>query len=102
MACGYLESIIEDCGINMYTRALMYSKPDCPYCLKAERALIKAEIEFEKKIIGIDISVEDFKELLPDAKSVPQIYLYDNSGIPHYIGGYVNLLQEIYNNNEDI
>lgn len=80
----------------MYNKALMYSKLNCQYCFKAERALKKAGIEIEKKILGEDIDIDDFKALLPTAKTVPQIYLYNNSE-EVYIGGYVELLTELKN-----
>lgn len=80
----------------MYNRALIYSKPNCPYCVKAEHTLKNAGIEIEKKILGEDIDIEEFKKLLPNAKSVPQIYLYNNSE-QVYIGGYVDLLTELKN-----
>jgi glutaredoxin len=74
----------------------MYSKPNCQYCFKAEHLLKKFDIEIEKKILGEDISVDDFKNILPEARSVPQIYLYNNSE-KRYIGGYVELLKELEN-----
>ena len=80
----------------MYTAALIYSKPDCPYCLKAEHALKKAGIKFTKKILGVDVNIEEFKQHFPKAKTVPQIYLYNNSE-EVYIGGYVELLTELKN-----
>ena len=80
----------------MYNKALMYSKPNCQYCFKAEHALMKAGIEIEKKLLGEDIDIDDFKTLLPNAKTVPQIYLYNNSE-EVYIGGYVELLTELKN-----
>jgi glutaredoxin len=64
----------------------MYSKPDCPYCLKAERALIRSEIEFEKKIIGIDISVEDFKQLRFDLLKLPNHFNLSSLEKPFYQG----------------
>lgn len=80
----------------MYTKALIYSKLNCPYCIKAEAALNKAGIEITKKIIGEDIDIEEFKSFLPNAKTVPQIYMYNNSE-KVYIGGYVELLTELKN-----
>lgn len=80
----------------MYNKALIYSKPNCPYCVKAEHALKKAGIEFNKKILGEDIDIEEFKTILPNAKSVPQIYMYNNLE-EVYIGGYVELLTELKN-----
>jgi len=80
----------------MYTRALIYSKPNCPYCVKAEHALKKANIDFDKKVLGEDLTIEEFKAILPTAKSVPQIYMYNNSE-EVYIGGYVELLTELTN-----
>lgn len=80
----------------MYTKALIYSKPNCPYCIKAEGALNKAGIKVEKKILGEDIDIEEFKMILPNAKSVPQIYMYNNLE-EVYIGGYVELLTELKN-----
>jgi glutaredoxin len=80
----------------MYTKALIYSKPNCQYCTKAEYALNKAGLQLEKRIIGEDITLEEFKNLLPNARSVPQIYLYNNSE-EVYIRGYVELIMELKN-----
>lgn len=80
----------------MYTKALIYSKLNCPYCVKVESILNKAGIAVEKKILGEDIDIEEFKLILPNAKTVPQIYMYNNSE-EVYIGGYIELMTELKN-----
>jgi glutaredoxin len=77
----------------MYDKALMYSKEYCPYCSQAELLLRKRNIPYEKLVIGIgsgNITKADLLEKVPNAKTVPQIFLYkDDKEI--YIGGFTDL-----------
>ena len=88
---GFLLSVPDEA-----TKALIYSKLNCPYCVKVESILNKAGIAVEKKILGEDIDIEEFKLILPNAKTVPQIYMYNNSE-EVYIGGYIELMTELKN-----
>lgn len=67
---------------------VIYTKPNCPFCVKAKR-LLDGEME---DYIERDISNTDYrKELLklrPEAKTVPQIFRLAP------IGGYEDLEKE--------
>ena len=74
---------------------VVYSKPNCPSCVKAKMFLKNKNIPFTESIIGKDIQVETLmKEFemnnLPMPRTAPQIILHGK-----YIGGYENLLQYI-------
>jgi|TARA_B100001057_G_C22214027_1_gene705644 glutaredoxin 3 len=74
---------------------VVYSKPNCPSCVKAKMLLKNKNIPFTESIIGKDIQVETLmKEFemnnLPMPRTAPQIILHGK-----YVGGYENLLQYI-------
>jgi glutaredoxin len=66
----------------------LYSKNDCPWCVKAKRLLKDCGIEFEELKLGIDYEREDLKKLLPEnlPLTVPQVFVYNKR-----IGGYEDL-----------
>ena len=72
---------------------VMYSKDNCPFCEKAQHLLAQHNIDVEVKKVGVDVTREELLELLPNARSVPQIFLYGN-----YIGGYDQLTEYFENN----
>ena len=63
---------------------LIYSKANCPNCIKAKKKLN----EYNPKILvlGKDISREDFFKKFPHAKQVPQIVINNK-----HIGGFEDL-----------
>lgn len=67
--------------------AIIWSKIDCPFCVKAKAELTSRDIEYEERILGIDWSKEQLLEMVPNARTVPQIFLDGN-----YIGGYNDLM----------
>ena len=67
-------------------RAIIWSKPDCIFCVKAKAELTSRGIEYEERILGIDWTKEQLQEMVPNARTVPQIFL---DGI--YVGGYNDL-----------
>lgn len=73
-------------------RALIYTKEQCPYCVKAKALLLQHNIDFMEVRIGDDMLREDFIELFPEQKTVPLIFLNGEK-----VGGY-NELQERFNN----
>jgi glutaredoxin len=79
----------------MYDHALVYTKPNCPHCAIAIRALEKANISYDKLVLNEDFTREELLEMIPTAKTFPQIYLYNN-GIKVYIGGSTELLKELF------
>lgn len=67
-------------------KAIVWSKPHCPYCEQAKSLLTARGYTIEEKRIGTDYTREQLLEAIPSARTVPQIYLDDE-----YIGGYTEL-----------
>ncbi len=67
---------------------VVYSKPDCPYCVKAKMLLKVKQRSYIESVIGKDILREDFVSLFPDVRSVPLIVI---DGVK--IGGYDQLVE---------
>jgi len=56
-------------------KAIIWSKDHCPYCVQAKTLLEQKGIEFEEKKIGEGYTKEDLLEAVPNARTVPQIFL---------------------------
>lgn len=80
-------------------KAEIWTKPNCPYCVKAKTLFDMKGVEYDEVIIGLNesqstplksnqttASREALLERAPNAKTVPQIWLNDS-----YIGGYTEL-----------
>lgn len=67
-------------------KAIIWSKPSCPFCDQAKFLLNAKGIEFEEKIIGKEYTKEQLLEAVPNARSVPQIFLGEE-----YVGGFTEL-----------
>lgn len=67
-------------------KVVIYTKPDCSYCGRAKKLLAIQGISYQEIVIGMDVTREEFLELIPNAKTVPQIII-DNE----LIGGYNQL-----------
>jgi len=65
----------------------VYTKPDCVFCTKAKLLLKSKEIPFQEKVLGVDISREEFIDIYPWARTMPQIFQEDGTSI----GGYTQL-----------
>lgn len=75
-------------GLQEYNmRAIVWSTPTCSYCKNAKAELTKRGIDFEERVIGIDWTKEQLHEMVPNARTVPQIFI---DGI--YVGGYTELM----------
>ena len=75
-------------GLQGYKmKAIIWSTPTCSFCKNAKAELIKRGIEFEERIIGVDWTKEQLQEVVPNARTVPQIFL---DGV--YVGGYTELM----------
>jgi len=68
------------------TRAIVWSKNQCPYCDQAKNLLKMKNIEFEERNINKDWTREQLLEAVPNARTVPQIFLDDK-----LIGGFTEL-----------
>ncbi len=67
-------------------KAIVWSKYNCPFCDQAKALLTQKGIEFEERKIGDGYTKEDLLEAVPNARTVPQIFL-DNQ----LIGGFTEL-----------
>lgn len=55
--------------------AIIWSKDDCPFCVQAKALLTRKGIEYEEKKIGDGYTKEDLLKEVPDARTVPQIFI---------------------------
>ena len=69
-------------------QAIVWSKDFCPYCIKAKDALKKAGVSYEERIVGGGWTREQLLEDVPNARSVPQIFIDGK-----HIGGYNELMK---------
>jgi glutaredoxin len=69
-------------------KAVVWSKSGCPYCVKAISFLNERGYLIEERKLEFGWNREQLLEAVPNAKTVPQIYLNDE-----YIGGYDNLVK---------
>ena len=67
-------------------KIVIYTKPSCSYCVAAKKLLQFQNIPYHEIVIGEDITREEFLDIIPSAKTVPQIII-DNE----LIGGYNQL-----------
>lgn len=71
-------------------KAIVWSKYNCPFCEQAKALLKSKGIEFEERKIGDGFTKEDLLEAVPNARTVPQIFLNNN-----LIGGFTELRKYI-------
>lgn len=69
---------------------IVYTKDNCPYCVKAKALLKGYGLECIETVIGKDISREEFLDAFPTARTVPQIILEGE-----HIGGYEDLAKRL-------
>ena len=67
-------------------KAIVWSKPQCPYCDQAKALLNAKGYTIEERKIGNGYTKEQLLEAVPSARSVPQIFLDDA-----HIGGFDEL-----------
>lgn len=68
----------------------IYTKENCPWCVKAKQLLNDCGIKYEELHLGKDYEREDLKKLLPPTLplTVPQVFVYNKR-----IGGYEDLAE---------
>lgn len=76
------------------TNVIVYSKPNCPYCVRAKHLLESLNVKYTEKVVGVDTTREELLEAAPNARTVPQIII--NGEV---IGGYDQLNSYIENTN---
>lgn len=67
-------------------KAIVWSKNMCPYCDQAKALLTLKGIAFEERKIGSGYTREDLLEAVPQARTVPQIFIDEQ-----LIGGFTEL-----------
>lgn len=67
-------------------KVIVWSKPQCSYCVQAKNLLKAKGIQYEERIIGEGWLKEQLLEAVPNARSVPQVFIAGN-----LIGGYNEL-----------
>jgi glutaredoxin 3 len=72
----------------MMTKAIIWSNVGCHFCEMAKTLLTKKGIEYEERNIAKDWKTEQLLEAVPNARTVPQIFVDDK-----YIGSYDNLVE---------
>ena len=75
------------------TKAIIWSNVGCSFCEMAKTLLKQKGIEYEERNIAKDWKVEQLLEAVPNARTVPQIFLDDK-----YIGSYDNLVEYLNQN----
>ena len=81
--------------------AEIFTKPSCPYCVKAKRVLARNNIEVVERKVGEDVTKEELQEIVGSMglnvtiKTVPQIFFHTttNAGSLEYIGGCDDLIK---------
>ena len=75
----------------MDMKIVMYTQDLCGYCVAASEEFESRGWEFITHNIKHEDNFKNLKELLPDVKTVPQIWINDE-----YIGGYDELLEWLF------
>lgn len=68
------------------TKVIVWSKYHCAYCDRAKALLELHNIDYEERRIGDGYTREDLLEAVPNARTVPQIFINDE-----LIGGFTEL-----------
>jgi glutaredoxin 3 len=71
-------------------KAIVWSKDQCPYCVQAKALLESKGIEYEERNINNGWDKDDLLEAVPNARSVPQIFLDEE-----YVGGFTELRKKL-------
>jgi len=66
-------------------KIVIYSKLNCPWCVKAKELMNKLHLSYDEKVLDVDYKREDLRELVGEHLflTVPQIFINDRR-----IGGY--------------
>lgn len=76
--------------MKIYKTAIVWSKPNCPFCDQAKSLLALKGIAYEERDLSKNWTKEQLLEAVPTARTVPQIFL-DNV----YVGGFDKLKETL-------
>ena len=71
-------------------KVIVWSKYHCPYCDQAKALLTQKGFVFEERKIGDGYTKEELLEAVPNARTVPQIFLDGE-----LVGGFTELKQKL-------
>ena len=74
----------------MKTKVIVYTGPNCGYCVQAKNLLNQRNIEFEEKPIAEGTNLNEMLTLSGGMRTVPQIFFNER-----HIGGYTELREEL-------
>ena len=74
-------------------KAIVWSNIGCHFCEMAKDLLKQKGIEYEERNLAKDWKIQDLLEVVPNARTVPQIFIDDK-----YIGSYDKLVEYLKNN----
>jgi len=72
------------------TKAIVWSKDQCPYCVQAKALLESRGIEYEERNINNGWDKEDLLAAVPTARTLPQIFLDEE-----LVGGFTELRKRL-------
>jgi glutaredoxin 3 len=72
----------------MMMKAIVWSNVGCTYCEQAKKLLESKGIAYEERNLAEGWSVQQLHEVVPGARTVPQIFMDDK-----YVGGYTQLVE---------
>ena len=79
------------------TKAIIWSKYHCTFCEQAKALLESKSIAYEERKIGDGYTKEDLLAAVPNARSVPQIFLDDK-----LIGGFTDLKNHLDGDDDEL
>jgi glutaredoxin len=68
----------------------IYGKVNCSWCRDAKNLAEHYSLKYEYIDVGYTDGMKELKEILPDAKTVPQIWWHGR-----HVGGYQEFVREI-------
>ena len=75
---------------SQQNKAEVWSQTNCPACQEAKRLLTSFGIEYTEQMLGQNATKKDLIEKVPNARSVPQIFLDGE-----YVGGLPELKKRL-------
>jgi len=72
------------------TKAIVWSKDQCPYCVQAKALLESRGIEYEERNINNGWDKDDLLTAVPGARTLPQIFLDEE-----LVGGFTELRKRL-------
>lgn len=67
-------------------KVVIYTKPFCPYCARAESLLTKKGVDYEEIVASIDPDLREEMRQRSGRMTYPQIFIGD-----HHVGGFDDL-----------